>query len=205
MNHLRIKVCGITREVDAEAAERAGADAVGFVFAKASKRHVSIERAAELAAALGPFVVRVGVFVDAPLHEVQRAVEVAGLDAVQLHGTEDAAFAASVARRTKVIRALSFAPDVTPAALATYPAAAVLLDASAPGSGQTFAWHEARDWRGHPRLVLAGGLNPGNVAAAVAALNPYGVDVSSGVETAPGIKSEALIRRFVEAARGAAT
>lgn len=200
---VRVKICGITRVEDAVAAERAGADAVGFVFARGSKRQVDLEQAAELSAALGPFVARVGVFVNSPIEEVSQAVRVARLTAVQLHGQEDATFASRFHGSVKVIRAVSFAPGVTPEAFAAYPADAVLLDASVPGSGRTFQWQEASAWRAHPRMLLAGGLNPSNVAAAISALEPYGVDVSSGVESAPGIKSSELIQQFIAAARSA--
>ncbi len=206
---VRVKICGITRVEDALAAERAGADAVGFVFAAGSKRLVTPEQAAEASAALGPFVARVGVFVNAGLAEVERATKVAGLTAVQLHGAEDEAFitalAGHVPSNVKVIRAVTFGPGVTPEAFAAYPADAVLLDATVPGSGRAFDWYGAAAWRGHPRMVLAGGLAPSNVAAAVRALRPFGVDVSSGVETAPGIKSTELITRFVQAARAPVT
>ena len=198
---MRVKICGLTRVEDALAAERAGADAVGLVFAPRSKRRVGLERAAAVSRALGPFIARVGVFVDAPLAEVERAVEAAGLTAVQLHGQESAEYAARLRGRVAVLRAVAFAPGLTPAALAGYPADAFLLDAAVPGSGTTFAWREASAWRGHPRLVLAGGLTPANVGAAVAALAPYAVDVASGVESAPGVKDAEAIARFVAAAR----
>jgi len=198
---VRVKICGITRVEDALAAERAGADAVGFVFAPGSKRRVSLEQAAELSAALGPFVARVGVFVNAPADEVERAVQAANLSAVQFHGEEDPAYMAAFQGHVKVIRATAFGPGVTPESFENYPADAVLLDARVPGSGRTFDWHEAAAWRAHPRMVLAGGLDPHNVAHAVAALRPYGVDVSSGVETAPGLKSADLIHGFVRSAR----
>lgn len=199
--HVRVKICGITRVEDALAAESCGADAVGFVFAEGSSRQVNEEQAAEISAALGPFIARVGVFVNAPLSAVLRAVERAALTAVQLHGAETSEYAARLAEHTKVIRATSFAAAPTPLALEGYPAAAVLLDALQPGSGTAFPWHEAVAWRGHPRLVLAGGLTPANVQHAVATLRPAGVDVSSGVESAPGVKSAHLMRQFVVAAR----
>lgn len=199
--YVRVKICGVTRVADAVAAQQAGADAVGFVFAPGSKRRVSTEQAAQIASELGPFVALVGVFVDAPLQVVESAVERVGLTAVQLHGNENAAYAARLTPTVKVIRALAFDPAVTPAAVADYPAHAVLLDASVPGSGTTFRWSEASAWRGNERMLLAGGLDPTNVAAAVQQLQPMGVDVSSGVESAPGIKSAELIQRFVLNAR----
>lgn len=182
------------------AAQAAGADAIGLVFA-ASQRRVDEAAAREVVAALAPFVTTVGVFRDQPLDEVVRLVTELRLDVAQLHGDETPDFAAAVREHARVLRAVAFARAPTPAALAGYPADAYMLDAAAPGSGTTFDWAQAHAWRAHPRLVLAGGLTPANVRAAVSALEPYAVDVSSGVEAAPGIKDHALIRRFVVAAR----
>lgn len=201
---VRVKICGITRPEDAVVAERAGADAIGLIFAPSSKRRVDRAAARAIVATVGPFLVRVGVFVDADLEQVVDLVQELRLDAVQLHGHESEAYAAEVRRSARVVRALAFGPGVTPQALAAYPADAILLDAAAPGSGRAFGWQEAGAWRGHPRLVLAGGLTPGNVAAGVRALWPYAVDVASGVEAAPGVKDAALVMAFVRAARSAA-
>lgn len=200
---VRVKVCGITRPEDAVMAERAGADAIGMIFAPRSKRRIDRERAEAIVAGLGPFVARVGVFVDAPIDEVRGAVRELRLDAVQLHGTEPPAYAAALREEVRVVRAVAFGPHVTPEALATYPADAVLLDAAHPGSGVAFGWDEAGAWRGHPRLILAGGLTPENVAAGIATLEPYGVDVASGVERAPGVKDPARVEAFVRAVRAA--
>ncbi len=203
--YLRVKVCGITRPEDALAAESAGADAIGLIFAPGSKRRVTPQVAASIVDAVGPFVTRVGVFVDADLAEVLDLVRALRLDAVQLHGGESPDYARRVRREARVVRALRFAPGLTPAAVADYPADAFLLDAQRPGSGVPFAWAEALAWRAEPRLVLAGGLDQGNVAEAVATLAPYGVDVASGVEKAPGIKDAAAVAAFVAAARAAVT
>lgn len=202
-SHIRVKVCGITSRQDALAAERAGVDAVGFMFAQGSKRLVTVQQAADIGSVFGPLMTKVGVFVNSPLQDVLRAVEQARLDAVQLHGQEPPEYAERLSEVTKVIKAVSFKPGLKPDALASYPAAALLLDGAVPGSGTTFDWTHAVAWRNHPRLILAGGLNPGNVAEGVKQLAPYGVDVSSGVETAPGVKSEQLMAEFVVAARGA--
>lgn len=199
---VRVKVCGLTRPEDALAAEELGVDAIGLVFAASSPRRVDEAAAREVAAAVGPFVVKVGVFRDQPLGEVLRLVASLGLDAVQLHGAEDAAYAAAVRERARVVRALPAEAAAAPALLEGYPADAFLLDAREPGSGRTFDWERAAAWRGHPRLVVAGGLTPANVAAAIAALRPYAVDVSTGVEAAPGVKDRRLIEGFVRAARG---
>lgn len=198
---VRVKICGITRAEDALAAEAAGAEAVGFVFVNSSRRHINLAQAALVAAALGPFIARVGVFMDAPLNEVKEAVEALRLDAVQLHGQESAAYAAALRPRVRVIRALSFRPDLNPAALQDFPADAWLLDGPRPGGGEAFDWSQARALVGLPKLILAGGLTPQSVAAGVRALRPYAVDVSSGVELSPGIKDPQAIQEFVRAAK----
>jgi len=202
-SYVRIKVCGITRPEDAEVAERAGADAIGLIFVPDSKRQITREGAAEVVAAVGPFITRVGVFVDADLAEVLELVKVLRLNAVQLHGNESAEYAERIGREARVVRAVAFSPAVTPESMATYPADGYLLDAPRPGSGVAFEWEAAAAWRGNPRLILAGGLNVGNVAVAVRTLRPYAVDVASGVEACPGVKDAAAVYAFVEAARGA--
>lgn len=200
---VRIKICGITRPEDALAAEAAGADAIGLIFAPNSKRRISAETAAEVAAAAGPLLTRVGVFVDADLDEVIGLVSLLRLDAVQLHGQESPEYALALRDRVRVVRALRFSPRLDPAAASAYPADAILLDAATPGAGVPFAWDEAAAWRGFPRLILAGGLRPDNVAEAIRALRPYAIDVASGVEASPGVKDPAAIAAFVRAAVGA--
>ncbi len=200
---VRVKICGITRAEDALVAERAGADAIGMIFAERSRRRVDLRAAAGIVAHLGPFVTRVGVFVDAPLDEVRAAVKRLKLGAVQLHGNESAAYAAALRGEVMVVRAMPFEPGLTPASMDAYPADAFLLDAPTPGSGRPFAWSDAEAWRSHPRLVLAGGLDPMTVAAGVRALRPYAVDVASGVESEPGIKDAERVQAFVRAVREA--
>lgn len=200
---VRVKICGITRVEDARLVERAGADAIGLIFAERSKRRVSVTDAVAIVQALGPFVTRVGVFVDAPLDRVRAAVHRLRLGAVQLHGEEPAAYAAALRGDVTVVRAVAFGPGVTPAALKDYPADAFLLDAPTPGSGVPFDWSDAAQWRGHPRLILAGGLSPETVAAGVRALEPYAVDVASGVESEPGIKDRERVQAFIRAVREA--
>jgi len=198
----RIKICGLTRTEDAQLCEQVGVDAIGVIFAASSKRRVTLEQAAAVTSVLGPFVERVGVFVDAPLAEILAAVEAARLDAVQLHGDEPDEVAAQLRSRVKVIRALRFHEGLTPASLEGRPHDAVLLDGVNPGSGEAFDWSHAQAWRGAPKLILAGGLHPGNVRDAVASMQPYAVDVASGVEASPGVKDEAKVREFVRHVRG---
>ncbi len=199
---MRVKICGITRPQDAAAADAAGADAIGIVFAR-SRRRVVESTARRIIAATGPFTTVVGVFRDQPLAEVLHLVTGLGLDVAQLHGSEDAEYASAVREHALVIRAVRFSDATDPQALDGYPADAFMLDAANPGSGISFDWDAASAWRGHPRLVLAGGLTPENVGAAVSTLSPYGVDVSTGVERGvPGIKDPELIAAFVRSARG---
>ncbi|MDR9391686.1 MAG: phosphoribosylanthranilate isomerase [Trueperaceae bacterium] len=203
MSRVRVKVCGVTRPQDARAAEAAGADAIGVIFAPGSRRRVTPAEAADVTAAVGPFVRRVGVFVDADDATLHAAIDAAHLDAVQLHGDATDALCARLRRRVTVIRAVRFDPGDTPDAWAGRPVDAVLLDGPKPGSGTAFDWSTAAAWRGAPRLIVAGGLHPGNVADAVGAMAPYAVDVASGVEASPGVKDPAKLAAFVAAVRDA--
>jgi len=199
----RIKVCGITRLEDALACVEAGVDAVGFNFWPGSKRHVAVADAAEIAAALPPGILRVGVFVRARPSEVRSTVAAVSLGAVQLHGDEDPAdFLEAGAPLWQVLRIESALPETVSAR-----AAEVLLDAKAEGfggSGRSFDWSLARGARryGLP-FWLAGGLTPANVGEAVRRAEPTGVDVASGVESRPRMKDPALVRAFVAAVRAA--
>lgn len=197
----RIKICGITSAHDAELAQAAGADAIGMIFAPHSRRVVTAHQAADIAAATGPFVTKVGVFVDADIEQVRDLIGQLRLDAVQLHGDESSEYAAAVRPHATVVRAVPFVTAPTPAAVAGYSADAWLIDAATPGSGTPFAWGDATAWRAHPRLILAGGLSPDNVAEAIRHLRPYAVDVASGVESRPGKKDPEAVKRFVAAVR----
>ena len=199
----RVKVCGITNLEDALAALGAGAEMLGFNFYARSPRYVTPAAARRVVERLPEGVECVGVFVNesAP-EEVARIAREAGVGAVQLHGDETPEFCRGLAGLT-TIKALRVGPGYGPEAAAAYPTDAVLLDAYVAGewggTGRTFDWALARRTReAVPKLFLAGGLNPDNVAEAVAAVRPYAVDVCSGVETSPGRKSERLMRRFVE-------
>lgn len=204
---LFVKVCGVTSAGDARMAAEAGADAIGLVFWPKSPRAVGIAAARRIAAAVAAPVVRVGVFVDAAAAEIVRIVEAVGLDLVQLHGDERPELLEQLPRRAwKALRvgAGLTAGDVAPWARA----AGLLLDARVPGTpggtGRSFDWTmtaAVRERIGF--LVLAGGLDASNVGRAVAVARPDGVDVSSGVESAPGRKDAAKVRAFVEAARSA--
>jgi phosphoribosylanthranilate isomerase len=200
---MRVKICGITRVEDALLAEQAGADAIGLIFAKGSRRQVTAEAAREITHAVGPRLLRVGVFRNAPLQQVVDLAAELRLQLVQLHGDEDRAYAREVAGSVPVIRALPFSAQLSPAELSSWPVAGVLLDAVTPGAGIPFDWHQAGALAGQPRLILAGGLSPVNVAEAIRLLRPCAVDVASGVESAPGIKDPELVRSFISQARRA--
>lgn len=197
-----IKICGITTLDVALAAQEYGADFVGLVFAP-SRRQVSLETAAAISRRLTD-VKKVGVFVNAPLDTVQQAIETCGLDLVQLHGEESADYCRNIAR--PVIRAVKIGPEIS-SVLPGKEAQWLLFDTAIAGecggTGQSFSWKEQVELRRRARqpVLLAGGLNAENVGAAIQALEPDGVDVSSGVETA-GKKDLLKIKRFIEAVRG---
>jgi len=201
----RIKICGLTREQDVDAAVAAGADAVGFVFYAASPRAVTIERARELASRLPPFVTPVGLFVNAAPSEIAAAVEAIPNLLLQFHGDESLVDCEAAAR--PYIRAARMAPgfDLLNFATQFESAAAVLLDAHVEGyggGGKVFDWSLIPPNVPRP-VVLSGGLNPANVTEGVLALRPWAVDVSSGVEIAKGVKDADAIRRFCDAVREA--
>jgi phosphoribosylanthranilate isomerase len=205
---VQVKVCGLTTPEEAAAVAEAGADAVGLVFFARSLRAVDLETARRVAAALPPFVARVGVFVDASRDELLRAADSVPLDLLQLHGREPLEALAGLPRRS--VKALGVTADFDLEQALRYAGRcdALLLDTgggSLPGgSGATFDWSVARAVRARvPRLVLAGGLDPGNVGAALAAVGPDAVDVSSGVESAPGRKDLDKVRAFIAAVRAA--
>lgn len=203
---VRVKVCGLTRPQDAVAAEDAGADAVGVIFAAGSRRRVDVAQAAEVLAPLGPFVTRVGVFVTPEVDVLFAAVEALRLHAVQLHGdlpdVDDGTWRA-LRGRVAVIRAVAWSTGLDLGALARAPADAVLVDGPRAGSGEPFDWAGAAGLRRLPRWVLAGGLEPGNVGRAIARLRPPAVDVASGVESAPGVKDARRLAAFMAAVRAA--
>ena len=201
----RIKICGITDPEGAALAVEAGADALGFNFVPGTPRRIAPEIAGAIIAGLPPFVACVGVFLDQSLEDVLRAAAVAGVGAVQLHGTEGADFARRIP--LKVIKAIAISDAASLRVMPGYPAHAFLLDShragEAGGTGRTFPWELAREARRHGRIVLAGGLTPENVTEAVRRVRPFAVDVASGVERAPGVKDPQKVRDFVAAVRRA--
>jgi len=208
VTRLFVKVCGITSPADGVAAAEAGADAIGMVFWPQSPRALTVEQARAIGQALPPFVLRVGVFVDAGRDEMARVADAAGLDLLQLHGAESPETFASLPRRA--LKAVRVGEGFVPEDALRYEgrAAGLLLDArgaDAPGgTGRAFDWSLARDVRQRSRfLLLAGGLAPENVRAAIEAVRPDGVDASSRLEAAPGRKDHARVRAFVAAVRAA--
>ena len=188
---VKVKVCGITNWEDARAAVAFGADALGFVFFDKSPRHVPVETAARIIRQLPPFIARVGVFVDMPLDGILSVATACGLDTVQLHGSESPEFCARI--RIKTIKAFRVENVKSLDPLPHYETSAWLLDSYVPGqlggTGAVFQWNLAVQAiaMGRP-IILAGGLTPENIAEAVKQVRPYAVDVSSGVESAPGRK-----------------
>jgi phosphoribosylanthranilate isomerase len=194
---MHVKICGIKTSEHALSAEAAGADAIGFIFVPQTKRYLAPEAARSISRELGALISRIGVFRHATLEEIFRARDMAQLSAVQLHGHEPFEFVSALEQVVPVIRAVSFSEALPPQAQT------LLVDGADPGSGQAFDWQrfDTANLRGR-RWLLAGGLNPDNVAQAIRVLMPWGVDVSSGVET-DGVKDHAKIKAFVAAARSA--
>ncbi len=202
-----VKVCGLTRPEDVRAAVTAGAALIGLVFAP-SPRRVTLAQARACIAVLPPHIVRVGVFVDADPAWVARTAVAAGLDRLQFNGAEDAAYLAAF-HRGRIFKALRVAAGTPAPRRDPAPrAGALLVDAWAPGlaggTGRVSDWAYARALRRFGKPVgLSGGLTPANVGSAIRAADPDWVDVCSGVETRPGIKSAALLRAFLRAVRSA--
>ncbi len=200
----RVKICGLTRLEDALAAARLGADALGFNFWPGSRRYLAPAAAREIIRALPPLVTTVGVFVDPTRDEAMAAAAVSGVQVLQLHGDEPPEACARLP--LPVLKAIRVRGPESLALLERYAGAVsgFLLDADSAGyggSGRTFDWTLAARAAARAPVVLAGGLDPGNVAEAVRAVRPWGVDVASGVEAAPGVKDHDLMARFVRAAK----
>jgi phosphoribosylanthranilate isomerase len=206
----KIKFCGITNHSDAEAAVAAGAWAVGLILWPGSPRRCRVGVAAEIAAAHRRSVEIVGVFVNPTLDQLTRAADEIGLAMLQLHGDEGPAFCAEAARRTgcRVIKAGRVSSRADIQGLGPFHTDFHLLDSFVTGvrggSGETFAWELVAAHRGGVPVILSGGLNPDNVAEAIATAHPYAVDVASGVERSPGHKDHAKLTAFASAVGGQA-
>jgi phosphoribosylanthranilate isomerase len=197
-----VKICGVTSEEDALLATAMGADAVGFVFAP-SVRQVHPARVKDITRRLPPEILTVGVFRGDTPTRVVDTVNEAGLKGAQLHGRERPEEARYVAERVPFVIKAFIAGDPLMDRAEEYGAAAILVDSPTPGSGELFDWTTLDGAQRGQRLILAGGLTPDNVAHAIEVVGPWGVDVSSGVEAAPGRKDPSLVRLFVRNARAA--
>ena len=201
---VKVKICGITSVADGLAAAEAGADMVGLMFYEKSPRHVSLPAAVEIARALPPFVLKVGVFVNPAADRVTRAIGECGLSLLQFHGDEPPEFCTGFGMMS--LKAFRIRDVESLQALGNYNTDAYLLDAYSAsglgGTGEKFNWDLAVEAKkfGRP-IFLAGGLTPENVAAAVHQVQPFAVDVSSGVESAPGKKDHAKVKAFIQAAK----
>jgi phosphoribosylanthranilate isomerase len=202
----KVKICGLTSVADALVAAEAGADMIGLMFYEGSPRHVTVAQATEIARALSPFVLKVGVFVNPEEAQVLEAIAACGLNLLQFHGDEPSEFCTQFGLMS--VKALRVQNADSLAALENYATDAFLLDAHSKsglgGTGEKFNWDlaVAAQKFGKP-IFLAGGLTPENVADAVKKVNPFAVDVSSGVESAPGKKDAAKVRAFIAAVRAA--
>jgi phosphoribosylanthranilate isomerase len=202
----RVKICGITSLEDALNAIEAGADALGFVFYTESPRHIFPEQAARIISQLPPFVQVVGLFVNEEATTVNDVSDLCRLDLVQLHGDEPADYCRQIRRR--VLKAFRVRSLTCLDPIIEYPVSGYLLDTFSPsfygGTGLSFNWEIAAEAvKRHQRIILAGGLTPDNVAEAIRQVRPWAVDVSSGVETAPGKKDADKVRRFIRNAKEA--
>lgn len=200
---VRAKICGITNRDDALCAVDAGADALGFIFYEKSPRYVTPEVVGEIVAELPPFVTPVGVFVNAPEARIDAVVKLAGLRTIQLHGDEPPE--ACLGHAVPVIRVLRVGEDFDTEKMRPYLVDTFLLETHKAGlyggTGETFDWLKAIAAKDMGRVILAGGLNPDNVAKAIKTVMPYAVDIGSGVESEPGKKDHKKVKQFLKAVR----
>lgn len=196
---VKIKICGLTNLEDALVAANLGVDALGFVFYPESPRYVEPEEAGKIIRQLPPFVSKVGVFVNEPADKINDIIDVTGIDIVQLHGQEPPEYCRKF--KTKVIKAFRISPDFDLEQMAGYSSDAYLLDAyvrgAYGGTGEGFDWEIANKAKQYGRIILAGGLNPENVKSAIQQVDPYAVDISSGVEFRPGRKDKKKLRQLM--------
>lgn len=210
--YIRVKICGICNAADATAAVEAGADAIGLNTFRGSKRYLDLATATDWLADLPDSLRKIAIMVDPPFDDVLRVATLPFITGVQLHGNESPDFCRRLAQRDiRFAKALPVRDQNSLAGLTSYSTRWLVLDSAAAdgsfgGSGQTFPWDGARDFvesNVDLRVLLAGGLTPENVADAIRTVRPFGVDVTSGVEAAPGRKDHARLRAFIDAARAA--
>lgn len=206
MNRVRVKICGITNLEDALSAVEAGADALGFMFYERSSRFLTPKEAGRIISQVPPFICKTGVFVDASEAAVRQTIEECGLDCLQFHGAETPEMCERAL--LPVVKAFRVSGEESLAPLPSYKTAAWLLDSYVPGqlggTGAKFNWDlaVAASRLGRP-IILAGGLTPENIAEAIRQTQPFAVDVSSGVESAPGKKDPAKMRAFIRVTQSA--
>ena len=203
---VKVKICGITNVADAKSAADAGADMIGLMFYDKSPRNVSLASAAEIARSISPFVLKVGVFVNPTEELVARVIAECGLSLLQFHGDEPSQFCTKFGVMS--MKAFRVRDESSLEAMKNYETDALLLDAYSPtqlgGTGEKFNWNIAVQAAGFGRpIFLAGGLTPDNVADAVRQVRPFAVDVSSGVESAPGKKDALKVKSFIQQAKAA--
>lgn len=201
---VRVKICGLTNLEDALAAVEFGADAVGFIFVPESPRFISFEDVAEIISKLPPFATTVGVFTSGGERELQSAIDRCAIDLIQLYGAFPQEISFDFSRR--IIQVIRVQDERSLDVVPPVPVRAFLLDTYREevlgGSGIAFDWDVASKAKRFGKIILAGGLTPENVQAAVEKVKPYGVDVSSGVEMRPGKKDHLKLKQFIEAAKG---
>ncbi len=198
----RVKICGITNLEDAQVAVNAGAWALGFIFHKKSPRYVSPSKARTIIEQLPPLVTPVGVFVDQSEHALRDICRLTRITTIQLHGAESPGYCKRF-RHLKIIKAFRINETFDLKSIFPYRVDAYLFDTFSEtahgGTGVTFNWQLLKDYPFNKPIILSGGLNPHNIREAVSVLNPYAVDVSSGVEKSPGLKDDHLVQAFFHA------
>ena len=197
---VKVKICGMTNLKDVKVAVDGGVDAVGFIFYKKSPRSVTMQAVREIVLELPPFVDSVGVFVDETAEQINKIADRCNLDRVQLHGNESPTFCKKIRRR--VIKAIRVKDIQSLKKLSDYPVSSFLLDTFSEdqygGTGRVFDWNLAYPAKKYGPIILAGGLTPNNVRQAIQRIQPYGVDVCSGVESQPGIKDHKMMQTFLK-------
>ena len=200
---IRVKICGITRLEDALYAQESGADALGFIFYKKSKRYIETEQVAKISKELNPFISKVGVFVDEDPALINKICSQCGLTHVQLHGQEPVELAARINR--VVIKALNYSEQLSDD-IRRWNDYNILIDSGTKdlpgGTGHTLPWEKLKNIKPDHGIILAGGLNVSNVQKAIEIMNPMAVDVNSGVEKSPGLKDHDLVKKIIEIVKG---
>jgi len=200
----KIKICGITNLEDALIACKLGADVLGFIFSPKSQRQIAPDRAEQIISKIPPFIKSVGVFVNQSTEDIKKLQKRCGFDVIQLHGNESPTFCNSF--KQKVIKAIHIEDKSDLFKMTEYKVSAFVLDTKVKGmfggTGKTFDWQLAIEAKKLGPVILSGGLTPENVAEAIGKVEPYAVDVATGVEVQPGIKDPDKLQAFIESAKG---